>query len=175
MLASKRQYCKSRSPRVLGRLLRVDLRQHNDANMRWTEGHKPASEWAVEDRQGGTRAYRGSNSLSGRGQAFSLWESENVKQYSSGLQYDINNRANFMVKHPAASKAHPTCAEGRRRGAQKHGLVQWYPWMPAWEKGAPLLRMDWVPTPSFPGGGEGDPAMDDERMRLRQRRATPVG
>ena len=49
----------------------------------------------------------------------------------------------------------------------------WYPWMPpAWEKGAPLeiQMMQWLPTPSFPGGGEVDQRMDTERMRLKYRR-----
>uniref|UniRef100_A0A6U4YR00 Uncharacterized protein n=3 Tax=Hemiselmis andersenii TaxID=464988 RepID=A0A6U4YR00_HEMAN len=173
------KFCKSRAPRVRGSLLRVDIQQHRDSNMRWTgirdKDHRPVNDWACEDRQGGTRAYSGSNSISGKGRSYAVNESEYAKQFSSGLQYDINDKPNFMRVHPAASKAYPSCAQGRRRGAVKHGLVQWYPWMPAWEMGAPNLKMDWVPTPSFPGGGEGEPAMRDSRMRLAQRRATPVG
>jgi len=166
------KFCKSRAARIRGKLLRVDIQQHRDCNMRWTglggRDHRPETDWAVEDRQGGTRAYAGSNSVSGKGRSYKLYESENCKQFSSGLQYDINDKPNFMRVHPAASKAYPSCAMGRRKGAVKLGQVQWYPWMPAWEMGAPNLKADWVPTPSFP-------AMSDTRMRLAQKRATPVG
>ena len=33
-----------------------------------------------------------------------------------------------------------------------------------------IQMMQWLPTPSFPGGGEVDKPMDNERMRLKYRR-----
>ena len=58
-------------------------------------------------------------------------------------------------------------ARVHRHAADKTARVQW---MPAWEKGAPLKMMEWLPTPSFPGGGEVDLPMPDARMKLKYRR-----
>eukprot|EP00960_Hanusia_phi_P005298 153808-Hanusia_phi.AAC.1 len=134
-----------------------------------------------------------------KSQAYGLMASEYKRSFSAGLLYDINGIDRFLKQHPAGSMAYPSVAEGRRRGAPQHGLMQWYPWMPvsfaapskvperkqAWEKGAPLKRMEWIPTPSFPGGGreaveeeaeltrlsagEVDMPMNKERMRLKYR------
>ena len=40
----------------------------------------------------------------------------------------------FVRSLSAGRKTYPSVAEGRRRGAAKHGLVQWYPWMPVGPK-----------------------------------------
>ena len=55
------------------------------------------------------------------------------RDFSGGMQYDATGAACYLKKHPAGSKAYPSVADGRRRGAVKHGLVAWAPWMPAWE------------------------------------------
>ena len=43
---------------------------------------------------------------------------------NTSVQYDLNGVARYLHKHPAGSKAYPSVAEGRRRGAVKHGFVQ---------------------------------------------------
>lgn len=168
-------YCKSRPLKIRNHLLRVDIQAHGEANMYWTgigdADHRPAiGDWCVEHKQGGANAFSGSRSKAGKGAAYSAYESEHCKQFGGGLMYDANGIGRYLKKHPAGSKAYPSVAEGRRRGAVKHGLMQWYPWMPAWDRGAPLPAIPWIPTPSFPGGGEPDQPMSDRRMRLAQRR-----
>ena len=163
-------YCKSRQLRLHGRALRVDFQQARDCNMHWTgigdaDHHPEKGDWFCEHRQGGTKV-----TAAGRSRAYGMYETESRKQFSGGLQYDSNGVARYIHRHPAGSLAYPSVAEGRRRGAVKHGFVQWYPWMPAWEKGAPLKRMDWLPTPEFPGGEEGDQPMSNTQMRAKWRK-----
>uniref|UniRef100_A0A7S4PM26 Uncharacterized protein n=1 Tax=Guillardia theta TaxID=55529 RepID=A0A7S4PM26_GUITH len=164
------KYCKSKSCKLRGHLLRVDFVHRGEHNMRWTEGHRPeGADWAHEHKQVDSKMVDKNRSMSSKSKAYGLMCSEYQRNFSGGLMYDINGIDRFLKKHPAASMAYPSVAEGRRRGAPQHGLMQWYPWMPAWEKGAPLRRMDWIPTPSFPGGGEVEMPMNKERMRMKYR------
>jgi hypothetical protein len=154
-------YCKGRRCDLHGKQLRVDLQHRGDCNMQWTKGHAPeAGDWTCDSKQ----------ISKGAGQSYKLNQTGYQRDFSGGLQYDVQDCARYLKKHPAGSKTYPSVAEGGRRGAAKNGLVLWHPWMPAWEKGAPLKMMQWLPTPSFPGGGEVDLPMGNERMRLKYRR-----
>jgi len=152
-------YCKGQRCDLHGRQLRVDLKHVGDCNMQWTEGHGPEhGDWACAAKQ----------ISKGAKQSYKLNETSCKRDYSGGLQYDITGLARYLKKHPAGSKAYPSVAEGGRRGAVKNGLVAWHAWMPAYE-GAPRKMLPWLPTPSFPGGGEVDQPMGKERMKLKYR------
>lgn len=153
-------YAKGRRCELHCKQLRVDLQHHNDVNMQWTKCHAPEhGEWACESKQ----------TSKGSKQNYKMDQTSYARDFSGGMQYDVTGLARYLKNHPARSKHYPSVAEGGRRGAVKNGLVQWYPWMPAYE-GAPGKMMDWIPTPSFPGGGEVDLPMDKARMRLMHKR-----
>ena len=111
-------YAKGRTCDLHGKKLRVDLQHQNACNMQWTTGHAPQhGDWACDSRQ----------ISKGAKQSYQVSETAYKRDFSGGLQYDVQGMARYLKKHPAGSKAYPSVAEGRRRGAVKNGLVMWHP------------------------------------------------
>lgn len=155
-------YCKGQGCVLHGRKLRVDLQHHGAVNMQWSMGHAPqGGDWACDSKQISKDAKK----------SYKLHQTSYKRDFSGGMQYDVAGAASYLRNHPAGSKAYKSVADGGRRGAVKHGLVGWYPWMPAWQ-GAPCPEMPWIPVPAFPGGGEVDIEMDRNQM-LRQHYKKP--
>ena len=70
--------------------------------MQWTNGHAPeAGEWTCDRKQ----------ISKGAGQSYKLNQTSYQRDFSGGMQYDVQGCARYLKKHPAGSKAYPSVAE----------------------------------------------------------------